>query len=462
MVMSFLDVKRADRNYSYFYGDLYRLMLNAGNVVAKVTAEEFGNGRNILVICGRGNNGGDGLVAAASLLDLNNVAVHVIGGIENMRTPESRKAAKSYSGKVVEPDALPSEIKKADIIIDAMLGSGITGKPRDPYPQIVKSVNASRSKVVSVDVPTGMGWEVPVKPNLTVTFTDVKEGMTKKNSGKIVVRDIGIPEKTLNYNGPGNFVFYPLPEKDSHKGMNGTVGLVSGWTYYGSAVICAKGAVKSGADLVRVYTTPEKVPVISTYGPDIIVKSAVKNNLAELRKNDAIVIGPGLGKDQDVDEVVASIKGYRGKLILDAEGLSFLGVLKKDCPRADFIITPHKGEFRNLAGEEPETEMAVKFAEKNKCTVILKGSVDTVTDGRRTRYTEGGNPRMTMGGTGDLLAGITASLSAKIHDPFEAACLSSFINKRAGEMAFKQKSYWYDINDMAEMLPDAMKLALWS
>ncbi len=462
MVMSFLDVKRADRNYWYFYGDLYRLMLNAGNEVAKATAEEFGNGKNILVICGRGNNGGDRLVAASSLSVLNSVAVHVIGGIENMKTPESRKAAKSYSGKVVEDSSLQSEIKKADIIIDAMLGSGITGKPREPYPQIVKSINGSRCRIVSVDVPTGMGWAVPVKPHVTVTFTDVKEGMTRKNSGKIMVRDIGIPEKVFNYNGPGNFVYLPIPEKDSHKGMNGTVGMVSGWTYYGSAVICAKGAVKSGADLVRVYTVPENVPVISSYGPDIIVKTAVKNNLAELRKNDAIVIGPGLGKDQDTDEVVASIKGYKGQLIIDAEGLSILGNLKKGCPQARFILTPHKGEFRNLTGEEPDPENVVKFAKSNNCTIILKGSTDTVTDGKRTRYTEGGNPRMTMGGTGDLLAGITASISTKIKDPFEAACLASFINKKAGDLAFKQKTYWYDIKDMTEMLPDAMKLALWS
>ncbi len=462
MVMSFPEVKRADRNYWYFFGDLYSLMVSAGTEVARATEDEYGTEKRILVICGRGNNGGDGLVAASALSEHNDVKVAVIGGIDNMKTSESRRAARAYKGSVVEIGELDSEIRKADIIIDAMLGSGITGKPREPYPHIVETMNNSGRKIVSVDVPTGLGWEVPVRPNVTVTFTDVKEGMTADNSGKILVRDIGLPEKVFNHNGPGNFAYYSLPGRDSHKGMNGTVALVSGWTYYGSAAICGKGASRAGADLVRIYTTEDKVPVLSSYGPDLIVKKADRNNLSEIRKADAVVVGPGLGRDQDLDEVVSSLKDYRGKLILDAEGLQLLKLLRKECPRAGIIITPHGGEFREISGEDPSAQNALEFADKNSCTVLLKGSTDTVTDGKRIRYTEGGNPRMTMGGTGDLLAGITAAVSARVEDPFEAACLSSFICKRAGDIAFTQNSYWYDIKEMMGKLPEVMKLALLS
>lgn len=462
MVMSLLDVKRADRNYWYFYGNLYALMINAGTEVARVTEEEFGRGKRILVICGRGNNGGDGLVAAEVLSRDNEVKVHVIGGIDNMKTSESRRAAKSYTGEVVSGDVLDKEIDRAEIIIDAMLGSGITGRPREPYPTIVSSINAASARIVSVDVPTGLEWENPVKPYMTVTFTDEKEGMTPGNSGRVIVRGIGLPDKVFNHNGPGNFVFYPVPESDSHKGMNGTVALVSGWTYYGSAVICGKGAVKAGADLVRIYTSEDKVQVISSYGPDLIVKRADEGNLVELAGNDALVIGPGLGKEQDLDKVIASIRGYKGILVLDAEGLLFLDRMRKECPDAGIVITPHGSEFRKLSGMEPDSDSAMKFAREHSCTVLLKGSTDTVTDGARTRYTEGGNARMTMGGTGDLLAGITAAVSTRTHDPFEAACLASFINKRAGEITFRQKSYWYDITDMIEAVPEVMKLALWS
>lgn len=462
MVMSFLDVKRADRNYWYFFGDLYDLMHNAGLEVAKAVETEFGSDKSILVVCGRGNNGGDGLVAASALSHNNDVSVHVIGGLENMRTSESRRAARSYAGRMVSEDELESSIKGADVIIDAMLGSGTKGKPRDPYPQIIQWINSSGKSVLSVDVPTGLEWEIPVKPQFTVTFTDAKEGMTAENSGKILIRDIGLPEKVFNFNGPGNFVYYRLPGKDSHKGMNGTVALVSGWTYYGSAVICGKGAVKAGADLVRVYAKDDRVQLISSYGPDLIVKSAVKNNLAELRKSDAIVIGPGLGADQDLDDVISSIRGYRGNLILDAEGIQFLDRLKNECPQAGLIVTPHKGEFQKISGAEPSEESARTFASEHSCTVLLKGSTDIVTDGKRIRYTEGGNARMTMGGTGDLLAGIAASVSTRLNDPFESACLASFINKRAGEIMFRQKSYWYDITEMVEAVPEVMKLALWS
>lgn len=460
MVMSFLDVKRADRNYWYFFGDLYTLMLNAGTEVAKVTEEEYGIGRKVLVICGKGNNGGDGLVAASVLSDHNDVAVAVIGGIDHMRTSESRRAARSYTGKVVEIGNLDREIQNADIIIDAMLGSGITGKPRDPYPHIVDAVNSSGKKVISVDVPTGLNWDEPVKPDVTVTFTDIKDGMTEENSGKISVREIGLPEKVFSHNGPGNFAYYRLPGTDSHKGMNGTVALVSGWTYYGSAAICGKGASKAGADLVRIYTTQEHVPVLSSYGPDLIVKKADRNSISEIRKNDVVVIGPGLGMGQDMDEVCSSLRDYKGTVVLDAEGLQLLQRLRKDAPHASIILTPHAEEFRELSGREPVLESAKEFAKNNSCIVLLKGSRDIVTDGNRFRYTEGGNPRMTMGGTGDLLAGIVASVSTRVEDAFEAACLASFINKKTGDTAFRQKSYWYDINDMIEAVPDVMKMAL--
>lgn len=462
MAMSFLDVKRADRNYWYLFGDLYNLMSNAGSAVAKVTTELYGKNNSILVICGRGNNGGDGLVAAAALSSQNKVTVCVLGGIENMKTSESRRAARKYKGEIIAESDLASGIRNSTIIIDAMLGSGVTGKPREPFSQVVHEINISGKKIVSVDVPTGMQWEEPVRPEVTVTFTDIKEGMTQQNSGNIVVRDIGIPDKVFKYNGPGDFAYYRIPGKETHKGMNGNVGLIAGWTYYGSAVISGKAAVKAGADLVRIFAEEEKVQTLSSYGPDLIVKSATKENLSELQSNHSLVIGPGLGQDQDLSAVMDALKDYKGTIVLDAEGLSKLDTVRENCPEAEIIITPHKGEFRNLSGEDPVLESAVRFAADHKCTVLLKGSTDIVTDGNRTRYTEGGNPRMTMGGTGDLLAGITASVSTRVDDPFQAACLSSFISKRTGELMFRQRSYWYDIKEMIEMIPEVMKLALWS
>lgn len=461
MVISLLDVKRADLNYEHFFGDLFSLMFNAGKALGEAVSDEYGDGNRILVICGSGNNGGDGIIAAEMLREKNDVVLCVVRGIESMKTSESRRASRRYSGRVIDIYDLESELKKADIVIDAIFGSGITGEPKEPYKAVINSINDSGKRVVSVDVPSGMDTGVAVKPDMTVSFTDIKEGMTEENSGNIIVREIGIPEKVFNYNGPGDFVYYTLPKPESHKGMNGTVALVSGWTYYGSAVIAAKGAIKAGADLVKIYTTKANAEVLSSYSPDIIVRNIdLVDPSDELKGNNVVILGPGLGKDQDTGRIIESLKGYAGVILLDAEGLSSLESLKKACPEASFILTPHKQEFAKMSGEKATLEGVVRFARRSDCTVVLKGPRDIISDGKSVRYTEGGNARMTMGGTGDLLAGITGALSARVDNVFHSACLGSFVNKHAGSLAFKQKAFWYDIEDMIEKIPEVMKLSL--
>lgn len=461
MVISFRDVKRVDRNYEYFFDDLYTLMLNAGTSVKDAVKEAFGSGSRIVVLCGSGNNGGDGFVAARLLSEENDVRLCAIRGKNNMKTAESRKAAGMYSGRLVTEAELQLEISKCDIVVDAIFGSGIRGKPREPYDEIIGMINESGKKIVSVDVPSGMNSGLAVKPDITVTFTDIKDGMTTENSGRIVVKDIGIPDKAFTHNGPGDFVYYRLPGKESHKGMNGTVALVAGWTFHGSAVIAARGAVKAGADLVRIYSGSRNAQILSSYCPDIIVRNLENSNVTdEIRGHDSILIGSGLGKDQDITPVISSIGGFEGKIVLDAEGLYELDALREACPDAGFILTPHSGEFRTISGMDPGRENAERFSGEHGVTVILKGTVDIITDGKRTRFTEGGNARMTMGGTGDLLAGIAASISTRVDDPFHAAGIASFVNKKSGELAFKQRSYWYDIADMIGAVPEAMKLAI--
>ena len=285
--------------------------------------------------------------------------------------------------------------------------------------------------------------------------------MNRTNSGKIVRADIGIPDKAFTHNGPGDFAYYRLPGRESHKGMNGSVALVAGWTFYGSAIIAALGAIRSGSDLVRIYSRPENREILSSYSPDIIVRDAgSEETLEELQKSDTILIGSGIGRSQSLGNVIKSIKGFSGTIVLDAEGLDHTVEIRKACPSAGLLVTPHKGEFQRMAGKDPTERNAVEYARKARCTVLLKGVVDIVTDGKRTRYTEGGNPRMTMGGTGDLLAGIAAAVSARVDDPFNAACLASFINKRAGDLAFGKKAYWYTIEDMIGEIPEVMKMSI--
>lgn len=461
MSLSFLDVKRADRNYQFLNGDLYGLMVNAGTRVAETIEKEYGKGRKILVFCGTGNNGGDGFVAARILSAANDVTVCAVSGLEGMKTQDSQKAAREYKGRVITPSEAEKAISRSEIIVDALLGSGIIGEPRDPYAALINSINSSGKPLVSVDIPSGIGSKTCIRPHITVTFTEAKEGMNRENSGKIRAVGIGIPHKAFSHNGPGDFAYYRLPGKDSHKGMNGSVALVAGWTFHGSAIIASLGAIRAGSDLVRIYARHENREILSSYSPDIIVRDVEnKDILEEIRKSDAIIIGSGLGAGQPLDDVIKSLRGFGGKIILDAEGLDHVSGIRKACPSAGLILTPHKGEFQRISGMEPNEKNALEYAKKMKSTLLLKGVVDIVTDGKRARYTEGGNSRMTMGGTGDLLAGIAGAVSTRMEDPFNAACLASFINKSSGDMCFKQKSFWYTIGDMINAIPEVMKMSI--
>lgn len=461
MSLTFLDVKRADRNYEFFHGDLQRLMDNAGAGVAETIGKTYGTGRRILVFCGSGNNGGDGFVAARLLSGANDVTVCAVSGSGGMKTSESARAARDYKGPVIPVEEALAKLEESEIIVDALLGSGLRGEPREPYSGLIKAINSSGRDVVSVDVPSGIGSRTRIKPKMTVTFTGRKEGMTRANSGKIVVADIGIPEDVFSHNGPGDFVYYRLPGRESHKGMNGSVALVAGWSFHGSAIIAAMGAIRSGSDLVRIYSASRNREILSSYSPDIIVRDAEKSGvLEELKNSDTVLVGSGLGKDQNLGMVASALKGYGGTIILDAEALDEVSAFRKSAPSASMILTPHRGEFKRITGKEPTEKNAQDFAGRIGCTVLLKGPMDIVTDGSRVRYTEGGNPRMTMGGTGDLLAGITGAVAARADDAFHAACLGSFINKQAGDLAFRKKAYWYNVEDMIWEIPEVMKMSL--
>lgn len=458
-MMTYEDVARADRNYEYFFGDLWTLMQNAGRRVADFVSSAFGTGRRILVVAGSGNNGGDGIVAGSLLSQNNSVAVFPVAGVQGMKTRDARQAIRMYRGMFLDITAFKRELSNFDVIIDAIFGSGFSGEPRPPYDDIIESINSSSHHIVSVDVPSALGSRLAVKPEATVTFTDVKEGMNEENSGQIIVADIGIPEKVFNYNGPGEFVYYRRAAKGSHKGMNGRVAVVGGWTFHGSAVIASQGALGIGSDLVKVYVKGKNYQVISSYNAGIIVRDMdTISDETELMNNDSILLGSGLGSTQNLGEVLERMRGFSGTIVLDAEGLDFLDSVRSVAPRSNVILTPHSGEFKRISGREATPENAVSFASRNNAIIILKGAIDTVTDGTRTRYTEGGNSRMTMGGTGDLLAGLTAGLAARSTDPFRAACMASFLNKSAGDFCHRQKSYWYDVNDMIRAIPEIMRL----
>ncbi len=460
------EFQRLDINYHYYYGSLYSLMERAGASVASTVKAKYGTGNTILVVCGHGNKAGDGLVAARILSEGNDVTVIPLRGKDSIRAHEARTALEKYKGKFADPNDLEREIERAEIIIDAMLGTGISGEPRPPYDTAIEKINASGANKVSIDVPSGFLSSLAIKPNVTVTFHDVKEGMTPENSGEIEIADVGIPHSLYGVSGPGDYIYYPEPKSNSHKGMNGVLGIIGGWTYHGSAAIAAMGALSIGTDLVDVIVPPDKVSIIASYSPEIIVRSFGESILLDSAENinrlikrySAMLIGPGLGNDRQIKRLFTKIvQNVRVPCIIDADGIRMLAGEIPLFSGRKFIFTPHEGEFRTLTGMGASERNAVAFAKKSGSIVVLKGREDIITDGHDVFKTSGGNARLTMGGTGDLLAGIIGGLISRGMPAVEASRLATFVEKKTAEELFKEKGYWYSVSDMINKLPFVMK-----
>jgi len=206
------------------------LMENAGKGVAEAIRKNIDlKGKTVLVLIGSGNNGGDGLVAAAHLRKYCKVKIYLV---KDPKTDISKKQLKRVRNlimtKVKDVNKLKPFIKKSDVIIDALLGVGLKGEVRSPYTKIITMLNKTKAWVVSVDIPSGFGTRKAVQSDLTVTFHDKKEGMEKDNCGKIVIHDIGIPREAVTHTGPGEPLLIPRPGLDIHKGERGTVLVIGG------------------------------------------------------------------------------------------------------------------------------------------------------------------------------------------------------------------------------------------
>lgn len=457
--MNIYEFRRLDVNYSHFVGDPFPLMKEAGSRVADFIMGKMGQGKRILVVCGTGNKCGDALVAAEKLRHQNQVTVILIRGRGGIKTGMALKALNAFHGNIADLSSLNDIMKDSQIIIDGLLGTGISGKVREPYRSVIKAVNESSKIIVSVDVPSGFPGDFHVKPAYTVTFHAIKDGMNRKNSGEIMVEDIGIPEEMERISGPGDFVYLPIPEKDSHKGMNGALAIVGGWTFHGSAILSALGALCTAPDLVNIIAPHDMKIILSSYSPEIIVRDFVdvETLIQDTAKMKSMVIGPGMGRSKEKEQVIVDLlRELKVPAVLDADAIHMMA------PHADMInprlvFTPHSAEFKALTGMEANAENLRTFSKKHDCTIVLKGSTDLIARKGEIFHTIGGNPRLTMGGTGDLLAGILGGFLSKGIDPVVAARMATYIEKRASEMAFQKKSYWYGITDLIDNIPIAIR-----
>ena len=452
-----LDSRVIDANSEALGIPVATLMDNAGKVVAEFLKDHY-PGARILFVCGPGNNGGDGF-AAALLMDPDKTTVALLRKSNRIHSEIAKQRYSKLECRVEEYDS--SLLNDAEVIVDCALGTGIRGKVKDPYKAFIQEANASGIPIVSVDVPSGLGSDVTIIPETTITFHDVKVGMNDDNCGNILVADVGIPVDAMKFIGPGDVLRYPMPDENSHKGENGRLMIIAGGPYFGAPAMCAMAALRTGADIVRLYTPSNVAQAISTYCPvlmitplpgDHITTDSVDMLLQESLNYNAVLIGPGIGKDPDTMLAVKEfVRKCKTPMVIDADALSAVVGMEILSPA---IITPHKGEFRKL---DSQFEGPEALARTMNVTLLLKGHVDTITDGNATRYNRAGTPAMTGAGTGDVLSGSVAALLSMGLSTMEAASVGAFLTGKAGEYAFKDKSYGLIATDLIDEIPHVLR-----
>jgi NAD(P)H-hydrate epimerase len=478
-------------NAEYFGVSLLQLMENAGHHVALEIASRFKPGKSVAVFCGLGGNGGDGFVAARHLSALGfKVAVILAGKAKDI----SHKAAlENWNALQFLKETVPIyEVYdstfipkiKAEIVVDALLGTGMKGKLKPPILQLVKKINSLKAFRVAVDVPTGIDSDTgevlgdAVKADLTITFHKSKRGLenAKNYLGELVVKSIGLPEELENYAGPGDVLLVSKPRpRESHKGDFGRLLVIGGSeTFSGAPALVALAALRTGVDLAYVAAPEKTARAISAMSPDLITikldgEHLNPNNIPALKnyveKADAVALGPGLGLHKETKEavkaVVEVVENAGKPLLLDADGLKAFAEFKRKL-KVTLVLTPHAGEYAILTGKELPEKIMQKALEVQRtaselgAVLLLKGPTDIISNGTRFKLNFTGNPGMTVGGTGDVLSGVVGAFLAQGADPFEAAVAGAFVNGAAGDFVFEEKGYHMVATDLLNWIPKVL------
>jgi len=481
-----------DRNSEYLGVSTLQLMENAGRSVADEINARFGAGSSVVIYGGTGRNGGDGMVVARHLAGRGfNVVYKLVGSeaaISDATALHNWLALKAMASTVkIEEHRDSSGLSEghSDIVVDALLGTGVKGKLRQPILRAVKVINGSGGYKVAVDVPTGIDSDTgevfgeAVRANLTVTLHTMKTGLSraKEFCGEIKVADIGIPPEAAIFAGPGDVdavAVRRLPE--AHKGQFGRLLVIGGSEVFtGAPTLVALAAYRTGTDLVFVAAPEKTAQVVSSISPNLITVKLPGENLApthlrilreQVEKASAVAVGPGLGLNKQtvstVRQIVSLARQSKKPLLLDADGLKSLGVVKKKMFDRSTVVTPHAGEFQAISGKAPSRDLKVRsnevrnFASKTGAVVLLKGHTDIISDGMSLKLNNTGNPGMTVGGTGDVLSGIVAGLLAQGVDGFRAAVAGAFVNGAAGDLAQEQYGYHLTPTDLLDHIPRIM------
>lgn len=509
------EMKQYDTNTMEVFGLPSLVLIERAALAAVEEMEAAGVGRRILVACGTGNNGADGLVVAR-LLYLKGYEVQILlVGNRTKATSENVKElqiAQNYRIPVIQAEAFlqrhgRSAVQKEqtesaavaayDTIVDAIFGVGLSRRIEGIYGELIACLNMLEGTKVALDIPSGIDADdgsilgVAFQADLTITFSYEKVGMRlfpgQSYCGNIICRSVGIDDHsfladTKQGHKPSTVSFTPedlslIPTRRPHtnKGSYGKVLVIAGsMNMAGAAIFSAQAAYLCGCGLVRVLTPEENRTIIQSTLPEAVLttysgkKSVSETVITALQWADVIVCGPGLGTDDTAKKIVHEVlKNAAVPVVLDADALNVIAaevdVLRK--PHTDLIVTPHLGEMARLQGvtvsyiQDHLLESAREFAQLYHLICVLKDArTITAIPYARTYVNLSGNNGMSTGGSGDVLTGVIAGLIAQGAKPELAAPLGTYIHGLAGDAAAKTCGrYSLMAGSLLEALPEIFR-----
>lgn len=464
----------------------WQLMQDAGAAAVKVLKANWPEAKRIIIMTGSGNNAGDGwvlasLLHAASLDTQSNVSVVALKAPEQLQG-DAALAAKmaQQSGCVWYPwvnndERLLENLSNADVIVDALLGTGIQGALRGDYPTAIAAINQSQKPVLGLDVPSGLQADTGaiddscVQADISITFVAYKRGQMTLDGpgycGRLVLADLGLSEypDVLDKAASGQTVTllnaqqiltdWPVRKSNSHKKTYSHVVVIGGNVgMAGASLLTARAALRSGAGLVTLITHQQHAASLHSANPELMITGIDESDcvpLEVLQGADCIVIGPGLGRDQWAELCWQSLEQFLLQhetsqslpVVTDADGLYFLSEHPlKDC---QLVLTPHPGEAAMLLEasnhevQQDRYSSASNLAQRYNATVVLKGNGSIIAKPDNSlALSPYGNPGMATAGMGDVLAGICAAmLGQQSTETFEQVCRAVVVHGKAGDIA---------------------------
>lgn len=490
-------MRSSDAAYGMAHGGTYELMEAAGSAVARTALRIAGRvyGTRVSVICGKGNNAGDGFVAARRIKEEGGHAVIIAVEDPSKLTGDAQFAFERLRGvPIFGLTAIDHQLERSDLVIDAIFGTGYRPPLAAEARRAIASIASSGKPVISIDIPSGVdarngsAGDEAVRADITVALAALKTGHLlgrgRTLSGAIEIAEIGIDDAALvsDTSVPdASDVATALPPRpgDSHKRSVGKVLVIAGSSgMSGAAVLAALGAYRSGAGLVKMAVPQGIAAAIDmavlealTIGlPDTangsIASSAADQVLDLSTSMDAVVLGPGIGREDETSELVRKIVSRLEKpLVLDADGLTPFAsdpeaLLERNSPT---VITPHAGELARLISvgaeqlNEDRIAAATQTATRTGSFVVFKGpgTVVAAPDGRVAIIDKGG-PVLATAGTGDVLSGIVGTLLTR-SDPFTSAYAGAWLHGRAGDLLFERRgSRGSMASDLLRVLPQVL------